>query len=35
MTDYKKEIADLIKMSIFNIIDVLEDLIFRDLLFLM
>ena len=32
MIDYKKEITDLIKINIFNIIDVLKDLIPRDLL---
>ena len=35
MTGCGKEIADLTKMSIFNIIDVLKDLTPRDLLFLM
>ena len=35
MIGYGKEIADLIKMSIFNIIDMSEDLIPRDLLPLM
>ena len=35
MTGYGKEITNLTKIGIFNIIDVLEDLIFRNLLFLM
>ena len=35
MTGYRKEIANLTKMGIFNIIDVLKDLIPRDLLPLM
>ena len=34
MTGYGKEIADLTKISTFNIIDVLKDLIPRDLLLL-
>ena len=34
MTGYKKEIVNLTKISIFNIIDVLKDFISRDLLFL-
>ena len=34
MTGYGKEIANLTKINTFNIIDVLEDLIHRDLLLL-
>ena len=34
MTEYSKEIADLTKIRIFNIIDIFLDLSYKDLLFL-